>query len=75
MSEKIEKTTREILDTINRYDSNIPFTVKPSIDGIGEKHDEIRGLPGSFERLKETIKRLKQVENEYENFHLELGTV
>ena len=75
MSEKIEKTTREILDTINKYDSNIPFTVKPSIDGIGEKHDEIRGLPGSFERLKETIKRLKQVENEYENFHLELGTV
>ncbi len=75
MSEKIEKTTREILDTINKYDSNIPFTVKPSIDGIGEKHDEIRGLPGNFERLKETIKRLKQVENEYENFHLELGTV
>ena len=75
MSEKIEKTTREILNTINKYDSNIPFTVKPSIDGIGEKHDEIRGLIGSFERLKETIKRLKQVENEYENFHLELGTV
>ena len=75
MSEKIEKTTREILNTINKYDSNIPFTVKPSIDGIGEKHDEIRGLPGNFERLKETIKRLKQVENEYENFHLELGTV
>ena len=75
MSEEIEKTTRDILDTINKYDSNIPFTVKPSIDGIGEKHDEIRGLPGSFERLKETIKRLKQVENEYENFHLELGTV
>lgn len=75
MPEKIEKTTRNILDTINKYDSNIQFTVKPSIDGIGEKHDEIRGLPGNFERLKETIKRLKQVENEYENFHLELGTV
>jgi len=75
MPENIEKTTREILKNINRYDSKIPFTVKPSIDGIGEKHDEIRGLPGNFEKLKETIKRLKQVENEYENFHLELGTV
>jgi len=75
MPEKIERTTRAILDTINRYDGNIPFTVKPSIDGIGSKHDEIRGLPGNFERLKETIRRLKDVENEYENFHLELGTV
>ena len=75
MPEKIEKITRKILETINKYDSNIPFTVKPSIDGIGEKHDEIRGLRGNFEKLKETIKRLKQVENEYENFHLELGTV
>ncbi len=75
MSERIEKTTRQILDTINKYDSNIPFTVKPSIDGIGEKHDEIRGLPGNFEKLKETIKRLKTVEKVYPNFNLELGTV
>ena len=75
MPEKIERVTREILNTINKYDSSIPFTVKPSIDGIGEKHDEIRGLPGNFEKLKETIKRLKTVERDYKNFHLELGTV
>jgi len=75
MPGKIEKVTREILNTINRYDPSIPFTVKPSIDGIGEKHDEIRGLPGNFEKLKNTIKQLKKVEEDYDNFHLELGTV
>ena len=30
-----------------------------SLDGIGEKHDQIRGVPGAFNRLKETIERVQ----------------
>lgn len=37
---------------------NVQFT----IDDVGEKYDEIKGLPaGAYERLKETIKRLTAV--------------
>ncbi len=75
MPERIETKTREILEVINHYDNTVPFTVKPSIDGIGDLHDEIRGVPGNFKKLLETIERLKRLEGEYENFHLELGTV
>jgi MoaA/NifB/PqqE/SkfB family radical SAM enzyme len=75
MSERIEAHTREILEIIKKYDESVPFTVKPSIDGVGDLHDEIRGVKGNFLKLRETIERLKRVEKEYKNFHLELGTV
>jgi MoaA/NifB/PqqE/SkfB family radical SAM enzyme len=75
LSAKIDRETRKILDIMKDTNHDVPLTVKPSIDGIGEKHDEIRGLKGNFERLEETIQRLKAVEQDYPNFHLELGTV
>ena len=74
-SERIRDLTVQCLDIINRYDSKVPFTVKPSIDGIGKIHDEIRGVKGNFRQLEKTISYLKEVEKEYPNFHLELGTV
>jgi MoaA/NifB/PqqE/SkfB family radical SAM enzyme len=75
MSGRIEAHTREILEIVKEYDASVPFTVKPSIDGVGRLHDEIRGVEGNFAKLRATIERLKQVEREYKNFHLELGTV
>ena len=32
-----------------------------SIDAIGEKHDDIRGSKGSFERVIETYKGLRSI--------------
>lgn len=75
LSDRIEEECIEILEIIKKYDSTIPFTVKPSIDGVGELHDEIRGVKGNFKRLVKTIEKLKKLEERYENFHLELGTV
>lgn len=75
LTEKIAGDTRAILKIIERYDPNIPFSVKPSIDGVGEKHDKMRGVSGNFKRLLKTIDALKEIEKEYPNFHLELGTV
>ncbi len=74
-SEKIRDLTIQCLEIINEYDSSVPLTVKPSIDGVGRRHDEIRGVPGNFKQLEKTISSLKGVEKEYSNFHLELGTV
>jgi len=33
--------------------------VRVSIDAVGEKHDEIRGIPGGYERAIDTVTRLK----------------
>lgn len=32
-----------------------------SIDGIGKMHDEIRGIPGAFEKSMQTVKKLKDL--------------
>ena len=74
-SEKIRDLTMQGLEIVNRYDSKVPLSVKPSIDGVGEIHDEIRGVKGNFKQLEKTISYLKEVEKQYPNFHLELGTV
>ena len=75
LSERIIEYTEKILRVIQEYDSTVPFTIKPSIDGVGEKHDEIRGVKGNFKCLINTIEGLKKLEEKYDNFHLELGTV
>lgn len=75
MPKCIEKTTKEILGIIDTFRSNAPLTVKPSIDGIGELHDEIRGVKGNFDKLMETVERLLRVQRENKRLHVELGTV
>jgi len=75
LSDKIICNTEQIIQIVKNYDSTVPVTVKPSIDGVGEKHDEIRGVNGNFKCLLKTIEGLKKLEEKYDNFHLELGTV
>lgn len=76
MTDRIVEYTEQILKMIREeYDPTVPFTVKPSIDGVGALHDEIRGVKGNFEKLLKTIEGLKKLEEKYDNFHLELGTV
>lgn len=75
LSDKIVCDTERIIHIVRNYDPSVPVTVKPSIDGIGEKHDEIRGVKGNFKCLLKTIEGLKRLEEKYDNFHLELGTV
>lgn len=75
LSDKIVRETERIINIIRAYDPKVPFTVKPSIDGVGDKHDEIRGVKGNFKCLLKTIEGLKKLEEKYDNFHLELGTV
>ncbi len=56
LSEKIEKDIRKILDT-----TKVNIIIDVSVDGIGEKHDEIRGVPGAYEKALTTIKKLKSL--------------
>ena len=75
LPDKIYEQSRAILNNMNAKYSGTIFTVKPSIDGVGDQHDYIRGVKGNFKKLLKTIELLKELETEFDNFHLELGTV
>lgn len=56
--------SKEILDYCKDMDLHIDI----SIDGIGEKHDTIRGFPTLFDRAVRTYHELRQLEKHYPNF-------
>lgn len=67
--------TREIVKYLNENYPSVRLTVKPSLDHIGHKHDEIRGVKGNFNKVMELFDRLKGIKEEFPNLHVELGTV
>lgn len=73
--DRVIDMTGEILRVIDREAPGSVLTIKPSFDGVGELHDEIRGVPGNFERLLETLSRLKALQEEHSNLHVGVGTV
>ena len=75
LSEVIEREVRKMLTYMAEHDYKVPFTVKPSMDGVGPEHDRIRGVQGNFEKVMDTVERLKKLQQEFPFFHVELGTV
>ncbi len=55
LKSQIEKEAKKIY----QIDPQIGFAV--SLDGIGPKHDEIRGMEGAYQRAVETIEILKRI--------------
>jgi len=74
-TELVLKQTRKILEIMKKNNCNAVFTIKPSFDGIEEQHDEIRGVKGNFKKLMKTYKGLKELQKEYPNLDVGLGTV
>jgi MoaA/NifB/PqqE/SkfB family radical SAM enzyme len=73
--DRVEQKTREILAFLREKHPQTQLTIKPSLDHIGPKHDEIRGIPGNFEKVIDVFRGLKKLQPIYPNFHVELGTV
>ena len=46
-----------------------------SLDGVGDRHDQIRGVKGNFERAMRTYAGLKALKAQYKNFTLGIHTV
>ncbi len=74
-ADMVERKTATIIRFLKRFHPDIKLTVKPSLDHIGEKHDDIRGIPGNFRKVMKLYERLKTYQSEYPNLHVELGTV
>ncbi len=54
----IEKRVREIIELNPKY-----FTVTCSLDGPPELNDKLRGIPGDFDKVIETYKRLSSIKS------------
>jgi MoaA/NifB/PqqE/SkfB family radical SAM enzyme len=74
-TERIEHQTAAILDILKNNCPRTQLTIKPSLDHIESKHDEIRGVPGNFKKVIALFQHLKDIQSNYPNFHVELGTV
>ncbi|MHB1830180.1 MAG: radical SAM protein [Candidatus Micrarchaeaceae archaeon] len=44
-----------------------------SLDGYGELHDKIRGIPGNFNRVMAMAKKLKELQAQYKNLFFVFG--
>jgi len=70
---------REMLELTHENRSTVPtaptLILNLSLDGIGEKHDEIRGFKGNFSRFMETYRRLIALKEEFCGLKVGIHTV
>ncbi len=71
LPEVIKEKTEEIL----KHCSKSVVVVKLSLDGLGEAHDNLRKMPGNFERLMQTYEALGGLLEKYSNFEIGINTV
>jgi MoaA/NifB/PqqE/SkfB family radical SAM enzyme len=55
----------DVVKTILQH--NIPIEIGGSIDGIGKKHDLIRGIEGNFEKVDRLLQRLITMREKYKD--------
>lgn len=65
--DKVEKDVEKILKSCPKT----RLIINLSLDGVGAKHDQIRGVPGNFLKVMENYRRLKKIQKKYP--HLTLG--
>jgi MoaA/NifB/PqqE/SkfB family radical SAM enzyme len=74
----VEKTALDAEKILNIMAVRAPaaiLQIKPSLDGVGERHDAARGVPGNFDKLSRLVARLKTLQQRYPALHVGLGTV
>ena len=70
--------TKRIIDQVDRICAGAPYTkigINLSLDGIGEEHDEIRKVPGNWNKAMETWNALKELQTHHKNLVLTTHTV
>jgi MoaA/NifB/PqqE/SkfB family radical SAM enzyme len=70
--------TKRILDRVDQICAAAPHSqigINLSLDGIGEEHDEIRQVPGNWERAMTTWEGLKALQGQHKNLLLSVHTV
>jgi MoaA/NifB/PqqE/SkfB family radical SAM enzyme len=65
------QVVKEVLHTC----PELHLEIDVSIDGLGETHDKIRGVPGNFEKALATIAELQALRAQWPNFTLYINSV
>ncbi|MBT3404861.1 glycosyltransferase [archaeon] len=71
LSEKIGEKVESILNLC----PGINLRIELSIDALGEKHDEIRGVMGNFKKMMQTFKILKNIKKKNKNLKIIIHSV
>jgi MoaA/NifB/PqqE/SkfB family radical SAM enzyme len=71
LTEKIIETLTSVLTTC----TGVSLTLAVSLDNWGEKHDDLRGVRGNFEKALMTIKDAKTLGLKFRNFSVKVNTV
>jgi len=66
----IERSVNGILENKNPFRLNIAI----SIDGIGENHDRVRGVPGNYKKALATLEALRAIRERDERLSLSVVT-
>jgi MoaA/NifB/PqqE/SkfB family radical SAM enzyme len=67
----VAERTAEILRRCRRS----VVVVKVSLDGVGRDHDELRGVPGAFDRVMETCERLAPLVERFPRLEVGVNTL
>jgi MoaA/NifB/PqqE/SkfB family radical SAM enzyme len=70
--------TDRIVERVDRICRECPTSqigLNLSLDGIGEEHDDIRGVPGNWDKSMATWKKLKELQKSRPNLVLTVHTV
>ncbi|MCK6468151.1 MAG: radical SAM protein [Candidatus Brocadia sinica] len=68
-----ERTIKVVKNVISK---GVHLNVGVSLDGIGDEHDKIRGIPGNFEKADRLIYELAELRNNcIGNLHISAGIV
>lgn len=70
--------SERVLEQVERICRECPRSqigINLSLDGIGDVHDDIRGVPGNWERAQHTWQMLKALQPRYPNLVLTVHTV
>src|SRR5256885_10916713 len=68
-------TIPEKVDRIARSCPESQLIINLSLDGIGEDHDRIRGVPGNFKKLEERLEELLTLRKELPNLTVGIHSV
>jgi MoaA/NifB/PqqE/SkfB family radical SAM enzyme len=71
-TKKVIKQAQSILEYAQT--KNIDFAVSISLDGLGDLHEQIRGIPQAFNKVRATLTELQQLQHTHP-FYLSLNCV
>ena len=73
--QRIAALAEEILVGMREWSPGTKLTLKPSFDGVEEFHDWVRGIPGNYAKLIETLELLRELRGRYDHLRVGVGTV